>query len=98
MARTNHLKKDDTLTPCQLQSCSPFEVPVKIVQNGLHWLLSDPNFTSLKPILLAQDFTTVEQLRKQILSGHTQLSPTSIDCVFDEIDRLVDNYRNGTNF
>ncbi|MFK0571181.1 hypothetical protein [Endozoicomonas sp.] len=73
---------------------SPFEVPVEVVQNGLVWLLSDPGFQPLKT-LIRDEFSSVDTLRLELVSGSIKLSSVAIDQVLGEIDRLVDDYRKG---
>ncbi|WP_419533050.1 hypothetical protein [Endozoicomonas sp.] len=76
---------------------SPFDVPIEVVQNGLLWLLSDPGFQPLKSLLL-DDFSSVDELRDELVSGNIKLSSAAIDRILDEIDRLVDDYRKGVAF
>ncbi|WP_257286082.1 hypothetical protein [Endozoicomonas sp. SESOKO1] len=76
---------------------SPFDVPIEVIQNGLLWLLSDPVFFPLKG-MLSGDFSSVDELRDEMVSGNIKLSPAAIDRVLDEIDRLVDDYRKGAAF
>ncbi|WP_257295741.1 hypothetical protein [Endozoicomonas sp. YOMI1] len=76
---------------------SPFDVPIEVIQNGLLWLLSDPGFHPLKT-LLPGDYSSVDELRDELVSGNIKLSSAAIDRVLDEIDRLVDDYRRGVAF
>ncbi len=82
-------------TPAPLSHFSPFEVPVEVIQNGLCWLLADPLFMPLKPVL-NREFCSVEALRDELEC--TELAPVEVDHVLDEIDRLVDEYRRGVIF
>ena len=73
---------------------SPFDVPIEVVQSGLVWLLSDSRFHPVKA-LVQGEFSSVDELRLELLSGNIKLSPIAIDQLLDEIDRLVDDYRKG---
>lgn len=73
---------------------SPFDVPVEVVQNGLVWFLSDSRFHPVKA-LIQGEFSSVDELRLELLSGNIKLSSIAIDQLLDEIDRLVDDYRKG---
>lgn len=87
----------EVLNSGQFSHHSPFEVPVEVVQNGLLWLLYDPGFQPIKTRLLG-DFSSVDELRDELISGHLKLSPAAIDWISNEIDRLVDDYRKGVAF
>lgn len=76
---------------------SPFDVPIEVIQNGLFWLLSDPVFCPLKG-MLSGDFSAVDELRDELVSGNIKLSSAAINTILDEIDRLVDDYRKGIAF
>lgn len=87
----------EVYNPGHLYHHSPFDVPIEVIQNGLFWLISDPGFHSLKELLKA-DFSSVDELRDELVSGNIKLSSAAIDRVLDEIDRLVDDYRKGVAF
>ncbi len=74
-------------------SDSPFDVPMDLLKRELVWLLADPACRALEETM-REDHQDVEELRAAILINADKFSSQSMNHILDEIDRVVDEYRN----